>query len=217
MFFTIVLDCSDGQLARLTGQASPLGRIVDGVCDFLWLLVFWLCLYFSGYFGNDHRILWLMILSGASEAVHCWRYDAAKMTFLELISETKESQDASDAIMLIKNSVRKYDVIGVVLGFFMYIQLYFFVRGNSKKKVYTLSEEQKIMVKDQLEDLVVLWTWLGESLHNTLLLISVMMMGFTKWPVIYVFLFFLFPLNIYQMFLEVRWYRALKRVRSQIQ
>ena len=26
-----ILDCTDGQLARLTGKKSPLGRILDGV------------------------------------------------------------------------------------------------------------------------------------------------------------------------------------------
>ena len=33
-----ILDCTDGQLARLTGQKSRLGRILDGVAGFVWFV-----------------------------------------------------------------------------------------------------------------------------------------------------------------------------------
>lgn len=36
-----ILDCVDGQLARLTGIKSELGRILDGFCGDLWFLTFY--------------------------------------------------------------------------------------------------------------------------------------------------------------------------------
>lgn len=41
-----VLDGADGDLARLTGRASPVGEIVDGVCDYASHLVLYLILAF---------------------------------------------------------------------------------------------------------------------------------------------------------------------------
>lgn len=38
LFFAAVLDCTDGQLARLTGQSSPIGRILDGLAGYAWFL-----------------------------------------------------------------------------------------------------------------------------------------------------------------------------------
>ena len=34
-----ILDCTDGQLARMTGKKSPMGRILDGVAGFVWFVL----------------------------------------------------------------------------------------------------------------------------------------------------------------------------------
>lgn len=41
LVFANILDCVDGQLARLTGIKSELGRILDGVCGDIWFLTFY--------------------------------------------------------------------------------------------------------------------------------------------------------------------------------
>ena len=42
-----VLDCTDGQLARMTGKKSRMGRILDGVAGFAWFLpIYVLLLYY---------------------------------------------------------------------------------------------------------------------------------------------------------------------------
>lgn len=42
MFFSMILDCCDGMLARLTGQASDRGMLLDGMIDFIVGVSFWL-------------------------------------------------------------------------------------------------------------------------------------------------------------------------------
>ncbi len=42
MFFANILDCCDGMLARLTGQASTRGMLLDGMIDFIVGVSFWL-------------------------------------------------------------------------------------------------------------------------------------------------------------------------------
>jgi phosphatidylserine synthase len=41
LIFANILDCVDGQLARMTGIKSELGRILDGFCGDLWFLTFY--------------------------------------------------------------------------------------------------------------------------------------------------------------------------------
>lgn len=41
LVFANILDCVDGQLARMTGIKSELGRILDGFCGDLWFLTFY--------------------------------------------------------------------------------------------------------------------------------------------------------------------------------
>lgn len=61
-----VVDGADGDLARLTGKASPTGELVDGVCDYSGHFV----LYFALTFLLDNSIGWwawpLALVAGAS-------------------------------------------------------------------------------------------------------------------------------------------------------
>ena len=42
LFFSNILDCCDGMIARLTGQASTRGMLLDGMIDFIVGVSFWL-------------------------------------------------------------------------------------------------------------------------------------------------------------------------------
>ena len=72
-----VVDGADGDLARMTGRTSPIGEMVDGLCDYLshavlyLVLAWWLQHHaggFWGMFGGWHA--WaLVVLAGLSHAV----------------------------------------------------------------------------------------------------------------------------------------------------
>ena len=64
-----VVDGADGDLARLTGRASPVGELVDGVCDYtshivLYLILGWLL---AGSIGG--AAYWWMLGAGLSHIV----------------------------------------------------------------------------------------------------------------------------------------------------
>ncbi len=67
--FWHVVDGADGDLARLTGRVSPIGELVDGICDYvshiiLYLLLGWLMAQTIGWAG------WaLVVLAGAAHIV----------------------------------------------------------------------------------------------------------------------------------------------------
>ena len=48
-----IFDCVDGQLARLTGKKSPIGRILDGMAGFVWFIPIYLCIVYRFYLHHD--------------------------------------------------------------------------------------------------------------------------------------------------------------------
>ena len=56
-----VLDCTDGQLARMTGKKSRLGRILDGMAGFVWFVPLYVLLVYRFYLHHDVEFGWFGI------------------------------------------------------------------------------------------------------------------------------------------------------------
>jgi phosphatidylglycerophosphate synthase len=56
-----IFDCCDGQLARMTGKKSRLGRILDGVAGFAWFVPIYIVLVYRFYCRHDIEFGWLGI------------------------------------------------------------------------------------------------------------------------------------------------------------
>jgi len=56
-----ILDCTDGQLARMTGKKSRLGRILDGVAGFAWFVPIYHVLVYRFYMHHELEFEWLGI------------------------------------------------------------------------------------------------------------------------------------------------------------
>lgn len=54
-----VFDCTDGQLARLTGKKSRIGRILDGLAGFTWFFPIYVALVIRFYLHHDREFKWL--------------------------------------------------------------------------------------------------------------------------------------------------------------
>ena len=72
--FWHVLDGADGDLARMTGKAGPMGEIVDGIADYLSHIVLY-CMLAQAFYPEQGTIIWMAaIAAGASrvmQANHC--------------------------------------------------------------------------------------------------------------------------------------------------
>ncbi|MDR0835044.1 MAG: CDP-alcohol phosphatidyltransferase family protein [Tannerella sp.] len=85
-----ILDCVDGQLARMTGIKSKIGRILDGVAGDIWFLLIYifLALRLKNEFGT-----WLFfipaVLSGLSHLVQANITDYYKTLHLYFVSKEK--------------------------------------------------------------------------------------------------------------------------------
>ena len=71
-----ILDGLDGKLARASGKASPLGRVIDGICDYLAFILVLLPIAMS--FDNWPQTLALALVSGGIHAMQSAWYEAER-------------------------------------------------------------------------------------------------------------------------------------------
>ena len=76
-----VLDGADGELARRTGRSSPLGEIVDGVCDYAGRTVLYLALAAFGAAQFGAWVWLLAVCAGASRIVQANFYETVRREY----------------------------------------------------------------------------------------------------------------------------------------
>ena len=64
-----IFDCTDGQLARMTGKKSRLGRILDGAAGFTWFVPIYHALVWRFYLHHDIEFAWLGIADTQQNAI----------------------------------------------------------------------------------------------------------------------------------------------------
>jgi len=76
-----VLDCADGQLARINKNGTPLGRVVDGVADYISSVAIFLGIGF-GLEAQGNPQWWLVIVTGISSAIHAIKFDEVQSSYI---------------------------------------------------------------------------------------------------------------------------------------
>lgn len=96
-------DSADGQLARLTQNYSPLGRILDGVAGDLWFLSIYLSIALrtnlnDAWFGLHPWVIWgIAVAAGASHIIQAAIADFYRQMHLRAIKGTSEFE-GSEAV-----------------------------------------------------------------------------------------------------------------------
>ena len=88
-----ILDCVDGQLARLTGIKSKIGRILDGIAGNIWFFMIYICLALR--LAHEFGTAWFFIpavLSGLSHLIQANITDYYKTLHLYIESKDKGSE-----------------------------------------------------------------------------------------------------------------------------
>jgi len=100
-----ILDCVDGQLARMTGIKSEIGRILDGVAGDIWFASIYCGFAMRTYnIYGDSWIFLLMVLSGISHLVQANITDYYKTLHLFFISKEKGAE-----FQTLEQIKRRYD------------------------------------------------------------------------------------------------------------
>jgi phosphatidylglycerophosphate synthase len=76
-----VMDGADGQLARLTGTQSELGKILDGICDYVTFIAVYTGLGIALAMQHGVWVVALVALSGLCHAVQSAAYEAQRQAY----------------------------------------------------------------------------------------------------------------------------------------
>ncbi|MDR1980683.1 MAG: CDP-alcohol phosphatidyltransferase family protein [Tannerellaceae bacterium] len=88
-----ILDCVDGQLARLTGVKSAIGRILDGLAGDIWFTCIYVCLALRLSHEHGHCCFFVLAaISGLSHLVQANITDYYKTLHLYFISKEKGAE-----------------------------------------------------------------------------------------------------------------------------
>ena len=111
LVFANILDCVDGQLARLTGIKSKIGRILDGFAGDIWFATIYLCL--AARLAHETGSYWffaLAVLSAMSHLLQANITDYYKTLHLYFISKEKGSEFQSLEQVVAQHKQTKYGI-----------------------------------------------------------------------------------------------------------
>ena len=76
-----VMDGADGQLARLTGQTSEIGTVLDGLCDYGTFILVYLSLALASAQVLGSWVWLVAVLAGLSHAAHAGAYEFERQSY----------------------------------------------------------------------------------------------------------------------------------------
>ncbi len=172
-----VLDCSDGQLARLKNNGTPIGRILDGFSDYFAAIALYLGIGFGFASNSDNPLLWwsLTIAAGISNAIHSGLLDFYRNRFLDITLNRKSvlEDELDNFIELyeeLKSQKGKYFDKIVILVYIKYssIQGVFTTDKNSSSTGYDVNKK---LFYTRNKKIMHLWTYLGPTTQWTFLIV----------------------------------------------
>lgn len=167
---TLVLDCVDGQLARVKGMASEWGRLIDGIAGyFAYLAVVWGLIA-----GFPEHTLTLQVIAGLI-IIRAISYDYCKQSLGTLILHGYDGMDREIQSTCQKLRARKSSVLVLYFYYLQVQQLYFRGRWSflsqvkGRKTLQSLTLEQRQACAEKIKTLLTLWRWNGLDLPLFLL------------------------------------------------
>ena len=140
LIFANSLDSTDGQLARMTGQTTKLGRFLDGFAGNVWYvsiyLHLWVRMMDSGY---SPWILLLILLTGLSHSFQAAMSDYYRNAHLFFIKK-----NSLDDIETSDEMKKDYDAISWKNNFFKKLYMRLFLNYNMEQEILS-SNFQKLI------------------------------------------------------------------------
>jgi len=171
-----ILDCSDGQLARLKKNGTFFGRILDGVSDYLVSVTIYLGIGFGFVMQSDDPMFYLLltITAGISNAIHAITLDFYRNRFLDyalnresiLGDNLKEFEEEYQNY----NSEKKFVKKMLIWFYLQYSKLQLKLSSSSietEKKKYDRDDFYK-----KHKTILHFWTYVGPTSELTFLIIT---------------------------------------------
>jgi hypothetical protein len=167
-----VLDCSDGMLARLKKNGTLIGRIVDGVSDYIVTIVAYIGIAIGLTVQMENAMYaWLLtIAAGASNAIHSVSLDYYRNMFMDNVlgreSTLGESLDKFEAEYQKLRKENKYSLESLFLWIYLKYSAVQIRFANEKPILYDAKDYYK-----KNKTILHFWTYLGPTSELTFMII----------------------------------------------
>ena len=172
-----VLDCSDGQLARLKKNGTPAGRILDGVADYFVTISVYLGIGFG--FANDSNnplFYWvLLVLAGASNIVHAIALDYYRNRFLDYATNREsllgdDLKEFEDEYKTLRAHGGNYFQLFILWIYLKYSNLQLKASNNSSETIQKKYDSKDFYKKNKT--IMHLWTYIGPTSELTFIIFT---------------------------------------------
>jgi phosphatidylglycerophosphate synthase len=172
----IILDCSDGQLARLKKNGSSFGRLLDGIADYIVVTAMYvgIAIGYSHYEGGPSHMVFLLGLSGASIIFQEVLVDFYRTRFLDVVMQRKNTFEAGikeyrQAYVRLKKQKGKWLERYIIYIYLVYSKVQ---RGlTTKKKIVAFLNVSPEEYYRKNKFLVGCWIFMGPSAARTTLIV----------------------------------------------
>lgn len=187
-----ILDCADGQVARLKKNGTKVGRIVDGSIDYTVSIAVFLGIaiglsrqesmgtfnMFGNYFnGNAYAYIWITTaLAGFSSAIQAFYFDFYRNKFLEIVygkvysleDEIKEFEEEKERIIKEPDKAGLFDKL-LISVYLKYTKLQ--LKSQMKRKSYSDENIPAEWFYSKNKILLRILSFTGSTTHITLCII----------------------------------------------
>jgi len=174
-FYTIyyLFDLSDGQVARLKKNGTKLGRIIDGIADYVTHLSIYIGLGIG--LGNDLNTWLLVIATLISLMAQVILFDFYRNRYLEYIIEEvnlfgddlKQFQQEYEELKSTRGKLTEKTIYFLYLKYLDVQQL--FISKTAKEQQIKIFDTVDFLKRNKL--IIRFWSFMGSSLHITLLIV----------------------------------------------
>jgi phosphatidylglycerophosphate synthase len=200
-FFCMVLDCVDGMIARLKNSGTAVGRIIDGVADYL----VGISVYVGMGIGFDKGLInldflpinhwWIMVIAAVSHIFHAVIVDYYRAEFMahglgkstSTWEEKKKFTAELNKIKHLRGKLLYKILIAVYLGY-SHLQL-FHLNEKEEYDRKTYYHSNKLLIR--------LWFWIGPTAGAFIIIISAILFR----PII----FFIYTIGLANIYMIVLW------------
>jgi len=172
-----VLDCSDGQLARLKKNGTRIGRILDGVADYVVVTAVYIGMGVGFANGSDDPLFWWLMIAvaGISNGAHSMLVDYYRNRFLDTVLQRVSTfEEDLDVFEEERQAMRRAGghwferaVIGVYLWYSSFQRG--LTSGKKEHAVLNTTDPQEYYRRNRI--IIRLWLFLGPTTQITWMVI----------------------------------------------
>jgi phosphatidylglycerophosphate synthase len=170
-----ILDCSDGQLARLKKNGTPVGRIIDGISDYIATVAVYLGILFGFSLRSDDHFYWvtMLALAGISNIIHGIFVDFYRTRFIDYLRGRSTFDNDIEVFEKeyesFKGQKGKFFERMVLLIYFRYSSLQRLLVARKKKTKSFITTPDEYFRKNRY--IIRLWLLMGPTAQVTTIVI----------------------------------------------